>query len=310
MATPYYAQPGGPPRRAPIGVRGAPTGPRADLSRADTSAVQHQLYVKVVTGADPDRKSREITLEVLRYVHSRLPMLQQMGLAVKVNKIRSQDLQNARLVEAMRQRGITRLPALTTPNNVYIGFKEISDIYERNIKEYAAIGNRGERPVEGIVPEDDLDTFYKDEMTFERAEEDAQEAGIGESDDMMDSYRRMMERREKSEAGRKRPGAPSPGWPPAAPADARDRRAAPPRPAASSRPDNVGARPARPAPVDPDDAEIQETIDRLARDIDDNVRSKAFAVAGGDSLDDDGGADIQDDLMERAYYANMSATDV
>jgi hypothetical protein len=35
---PPYGTPAGGGRRAPIGVRGAPTGPRADLSRADTSA--------------------------------------------------------------------------------------------------------------------------------------------------------------------------------------------------------------------------------------------------------------------------------
>ena len=293
----------------PIGYRGPPTGPRTDLSRADTGAIQHQLYVKVVTGNDPDRKSRDITLEVLSYVHSRLPKFQQMGLSIKVNRIRSQDLQNPRLVEAMRKRGITRLPALTSPNNVYIGFKEISDVYERNIKEFAAIDRREERAVDGAAPDgNDLEDFYKGEMSFERAEEDAQETGIGESDDMMDSYRHMMERREKSETGRKtpRPG----GRPPSATPDGRaERRAGPPAAsaAAPSRPDNVGSR--RSAPIDPDDAEIQDTIDRLARDIDDNTRTMAFSSGGGDSLDDDGGSDIQDDLMERAYYANMSSTD-
>jgi hypothetical protein len=304
---PPYGTPAGGGRRAPIGVRGAPTGPRADLSRADTSQVTHNLYVKVVTGADADHKSRDITLGVLKYVHARLPMFARMGLAVKVNKIRSQDLQNPRLVEAMRKRGITRLPALTTPNNVYIGLKEISDIYERNIKEFAAVATRGERPVEGILPEDDLDSFYRDEMTFERADEDAQETGIGEGDDMMDSYRHMMERREKSESSR-RPRQAAGGRPTATTSDA---RAAPPRPASSARPDNVAPPAVRRAPahMDAEDAEIQETIDRLARDIDDGMRDRAFASGGGDSLDDDGGADPQDDLMERAYWSNQNPSD-
>lgn len=294
----------------PVGVRGAPTGPRTDLSRADTGAVPHNLYVKVVTAGDPDRKSRELTLQVLQYIHGRLPVFKQMGLAVKVNKIRSQDLQNARLVEAMRRRGIARLPALTTPNNVYIGFKEISTVYELNIKEFSHVGRRGEKPVEGAVPEDDLDSFYADEMTFERAEEDAQETGIGESEDMMDAYRRMMERRERSDAGRKgRVGVG--GRPTTTVSD--DRRAAPPRAPVSARPDNIATAPPRrapapAAPLDPDDAEIQATIDRLAADIDDNLHTRAFASGGGDSLDDDGGADIQDDLMERAYWGNQSSS--
>ncbi len=52
--------------------------------------------------------------------------------------------------------------------------------------------------------------------------------------------------------------------------------------------------------------EINDTIDRLARDIDDDTRARAFSSGGGDSLDDDGGADVQDDLMERAYWQNMA----
>ena len=204
-----------PPRALPYGTlaappaggalgRGAPGGPREVLARgADTGQVAHNLYVKVVTGADADHKSRDITLGALKYVHARLATFAQMGIAVKVNKIRSQDLQDPRLVEAMRKRGITRLPALTTPNNVYIGLKEICDLYERNVKEFAAVAARGERPVEGILPEDDLDSYYREEMSFERADEDAEETGLGEGDNMMDSYRRMMERRENSESGRR-----------------------------------------------------------------------------------------------------------
>lgn len=287
--------------------RGPPSGSRTDLSRADTSQVQHNLYVKVVTGADADHKSRDITLGALKYVHTRLATFAQMGIAVKVNKIRSQDLQDPRLIEAMRKRGITRLPALTTPNNVYIGLKEICDVYERNVKEFAAVASRGERPVEGILPEDDLDSYYREEMSFERADEDAEETGIGEGDDMMNSYRRMMDRRDNSESGR-RPHHIAGGRLLATTSDVSGGpRGGGPRPA--GRPDNIappagGAR--QRAPVDAEDAEIQETIDRLARDIDDGMRSRAFTSGGGDSLDDDGGADPQDDLMERAYWANMS----
>jgi hypothetical protein len=310
----------------PGGVRGAP---RVNLAQADTSHLVHQLYVKVVTAGDPDAKSREITLQVLRYVHERLKLLTTMGIEIKVNKIRSQDLQNPKLVDAMKHRGITRLPALTTLNNVYLGFNEIHDIYERNIKEYAAFDRRGEKPVDDSpVQEDDLSKYYGDEMTFEKAEDDAQETGIGEGDDMMDSYRRMMERRESSESSRRRPGSS------ARPVQTVDtRRDRPPAP--SARPDNIAPRAARRPPQapqaphapqapraphapwgaredppDPDEVEFQATIDRLSRDIDDSVRDQAFSVTGGDSLDDDGGADIQDDLMERAYYANMSSSDM
>jgi hypothetical protein len=298
-------------RRNPIiGVRGAPTGPRSNLEQVDAGPAPHQLYVKVITSDDDsDKNSRKITLETLKYIHARLAMFGQMGVAVKVNKIRTQDLQNARLIEAMKGRGITRLPALTTSNNVYLGFNEIRDIYEKNIKEFESVNRRGERPVEGAAPDDEaLDKYYADEMTFERAEEDAQETGMGDQDDMMDSYRRMMERREKSEAGRRPTRTGRPTSTTATPRE-EDRRA-PPRPT-SSRPDNVGTRRQQPqARPDDEDAEIRATIDRLARDIDDNTRTKAFSSGGGDSLDDDGGADPQDDLMERAYWSNKDSADL
>jgi len=271
-------------------------GPRTNTGRAT-----HNIYVKVVTGDDVDHKSRGITLGVLKYVHSRLPMFAQMGLIVKVNKIRSEDLQNPRLVEAMRKRGITRLPAMTTSNSVYIGLKEISDVYERNIKEFTAVASRGEHPVEGFLPEDDLDNFYRNEMSFDRVNEDEQESGIGEGDEMMDSYRHMMEHRENKGPGHSRQTASRPV------STTGNFRSAPPPPPSSIRPDNI-APPSR-RPVDAEDVEIQDTINRLARDIDGGMRERAFTGGGGDSLDDDdGGADPQDDLMERAYWSNQSET--
>ena len=287
-------------------------GPPISSRKGESGDVAHNLYVKVVTGADVDRKSSDITVSVLKYIHARMPTLASMGLSVRVNTIRSQDLQNPRLIEARRQRGITRLPALTTPNDVYIGLKESTDIYEKNLKEFAAVASRGERPVEGILPEEDpLDSFYRDEMSFERADEDTEEAGLGEGDNMMDSYRHMMERRESS--SERRPGLPGAGARPAAPGAADGARSSI-TPTTSARPDNIAPSvdPERnykstTRVVDAEDAEIQETIDRLARDIDDGMRNLAFTSGGGDSLDDEGGgADPQDDLMERAYWANLS----
>jgi hypothetical protein len=279
--------------------------PRADLSKVDTGLVPHGLYVKVVTEGDPDTKSRDLTLSVLKYVHARLGIFAQMGIAVKVQKIRSQDLRNPQIVEVMKRRGILRLPALTTPNGVYLGFTDIQDVYDRNIREYESSRRRGEQAVEGaILQDDDLDGFFRSEMTFARAEEDAQETGLGEEGNMMDSYRHMMERREKSGASSARKATqfrPAEAPPPQS-------RAAPPRAAPPpGRPDNV----ARQRPADPYDDEIQDTINRLSQDIDDGTRMAAFAGGGGDSFadEDGGGNDAQDDLMERAYYTNLSSSE-
>lgn len=291
--------------------RGAPAaggGPGAD------ELTQHNLYVKVVTGDDPDSVSRGYTLEVLNFVHANLAQLARMGLAVKVNKVTTAQLRNEQVRAAMKSRGISRLPALTTPNGVYLGFQEIRGLYERNIAEFEAFVRRSEPPVVGSAPPDELEDYYREEMSIEKARaDDKEDDTFGEGSDMMDSYRRMMERREGAENGR-RPRAKAPGAsaPPAAAGPARaEPRAAPPRTTGSGRPDNVGALAARPrsalaGPADEEEAEIQDTIDRLSRDIDTNLRDAAFNSGGGDSYEGDESTDPQDDLMEQAYWARAA----
>ena len=320
--------------------RAVPYGARAGVrAPAAGDTITHIIYVKVATGADDDAKSRDITLELLQYIHTQVPTFAQMGITVKVSKVRSQDLQDPRLIEAMRRRGITRLPALVTPNNVFIGLKEITDVYERNITEFNAVLRRGELPGggAGVADEDDLASYYRDEMAFDGAEdEEGDEKGIGEGGDMMNSYRQMMERRENSEGGRRpRPG----GRPPATTSVAREGRGAgraergaghaergaghaerstghtmrsQPDDDDGDRSDGGGGRPDNISGDhdDDDNDEIQETIDRLSRDIDDGIRSRAFTSGGGNSLDDDGD-DPQDDLMESAYWSGrVAATDM
>ena len=309
-------------RAVPYGARAGARATAAD----DTTT--HTIYVKVATGADNDAKSRDITLELLQYIYAQMPTFAQMGITVKVSKVRSQDLEDTRLIEAMRRRGIPRLPALVTPNNVFIGLKEITDVYERNIKEFNAVLRRGELSGggAGIADEDDLASYYRDEVASEGAEDDdGDEKGLGEGGDMMNSYRRMMERRDNSE-GRPRPG----GRPPATTSGARapattsgaraghEERGAGHTMRAQQQPDDDdgnqsdgGGRPDNiSGGYDDDNDEIQETINRLSRDIDDGMRSRAFTSGGGDSLDDDGG-DPQDDLMERAYWSGrVAATDM
>jgi hypothetical protein len=161
-------------------------------------ADQHELYVRVSTAAEPDPAAREATLQALRYLRGARAVLAQMGIAVRVNKLRASDLQNARLHAALARRGITRLPALTTPRGTYVGFAAIRDLYERNIRAFLGAGGgaRG-RAADGAAgsPEGDLDRFYREEMTFARAEQDSRqgEGALGdESGEMLDGYHRMM----------------------------------------------------------------------------------------------------------------------
>jgi hypothetical protein len=274
--------------------------------RSSGGAVLHNLFVQIVDPHTTDaaaQKGRQLTLQALQYIHSRLQVLATMGIKVRVNKIRKSDLANPRLVAAMKKEGITRLPALVTPNNVYVGNREIMDVYEKNVKEFEAWNRRDEKKVSGLAPEDDLRSFYAEEMTFERAAHDQDGAEtMGETSDMMDSYRKMMVRREQS-AKHRTPGRPAPASLPAehqgAPASLPAEYQGAPAP---RRADNVSLNPEN----DPDTAML---IDRLAADIDSQTFDQAFSGGGGDTHDSsDRTGSAQDDLMEAAFWANQDTS--
>ncbi len=280
--------------------------PQVDLSKLSQGPMVHNLYVKIVPDTESDEMSKKLTRQVLLYITSRLPLLRQMDLKVNVNRVRSKDLKNPALTSAMKRRGIARLPALTTPNNVYLGVKEIVDIYQKNMKEYEAVNRREAKTTHREMdrPEDDLDQFYRDDMTEDNAKADADDEAIGDQDTetMMRSYSRMMQRREKLNKDRKsyRPDEDGgSGAPPSRPKQAAG-ASAPPRPAQSSRPDNVHQ--------DGDDVEIAGMIDRIHSELRGSDVDTAFSKGGGDSLEDDGldgSGDAQDKYMSAMFWANQ-----
>lgn len=275
-----------------------------DLSKAESGPSPHDLYVMVVSESQRlpnDIKSRELTLRTLSYITERLATFKEMGVQVKVHKVRKSDLQNSAVRAAMKGRGITNLPALVTPNQTYIGVKEIIDVYEKNIKQFSAWRRRDEDQVSGAMPEDVLDEYYRREMNFDRAKQDESEGGdgsMGETSGMMDAYRQMVQRRESYDAQRgKSSGIPGP---PGGGSSARGGAQA--LPAAGSRRDNVGGN-------DDEIGNIDSLISRMAGDIDSQTVEAAFAGSGGDSFEDTGGAgNAQDDLMEKTYWANQELT--
>lgn len=225
------------------------------------------LVVGAAATAPGDVQSRKLTLEILKFVQSNLALFAQMGVKVRVHKVKKSDLGNAALVEAMKRQGLASLPALKTPRSVYVGTGAIREIYEKNIADYRAYARRG-APQE---VDDDLASFYQSEMTFERAAADGDGDGdeIGEGGDLMDAYRTMMHRREGNPGGAN--GAP------------KQKKS----PAAARREDNVsrgGTAEASP-PTEGGASKFEDTF------------------GDGDGLD--GGNGAQDDLMEKAYWANQ-----
>lgn len=270
-------------------------GPAGAAAKARGPPAVHHLYVLVVgSGAAQnakDQKSRELTLAILTYVSDRLPIFTEMGVKVTVHKISKGDLAKPALIQAMKRRGITSLPALVTPNDTYVGNRAIGDVYEANIKEFRAFQRRGEDAPPGIAAEDELDQFYQDEMSFSKA---AAESGIGDGDDIggessvnMDAYRAAMARRSEGPPSSARHISP-PGRPAAA---------------VASRQNNVSG--------GSSDDTMDSLIQQMAGTIDQQTFENAFASSGGDSLDLEGesmNGNAQDDVMEQAYWANQEAS--
>lgn len=262
----------------------------------------HSLYVQA---ADSDN---EATMSVLRFIVRHISVIRQMGVKLRAHKISVADLQDDRLVAALQKRGVTRLPALVTPSQAYLGAQSIIDLYQRNIKEFTAsqgpgAGPRG-RPAP--PPPTDLDSFFHQEMHGSDGNADLQDDdGMGEGSNMMDTYRQMVARREGGAAGPPRPHTPRRN-----PGEREGPSRAPPK--MGGRPDNVRD----------DHDDIQDTVDQLARNVRGPPRGPPPrgppprgppprgppappSQSGGTLLDEEDEHNPQDDLMERAYLANM-----
>ena len=255
----------------------------------------HSLYVQA---ADADN---EATLGVLQFIVRHISVIRQMGVKLRAHKISAADLQDDRLVAALQKRGVTRLPALVTPNQAYQGAQTIIELYQRNIKEFSA--QRTPNPRARPTAPTDLDSFFHQEMHGSDGNVDLQDDdGMGEGSNMMDTYRQMVARREGGVAGPPRPHAPrrNPDEAPRAP------------PKMGGRPDNVRD----------DGDDIQDTVDQLARNVrgppargppargpppppPPPTRGPPPTQGPPPQFDDEEEHNPQDDIMERAYLANM-----
>ena len=297
--------------------------------------VVHTLYVST-GGADAPGSpgaATATTLVVLRFIANNIKFIHEMEISIKVVKIQPQALKNQRLISSMAAKGITRLPALVSPKQVYIGTRAITDLYSKNIKSMREAQNLAARappakPVEPRAPTD-LDSFFNQEMhgksggggghsrgsNIDLSDDEDDMGGGGK--DMMDTYRQLVARRDGSSG------------PPRPQTATRNHKSSP----ETNRDDNVR---------NEDEDEIQNTLTRLSRDVD-RPESRARAPGptrpppgpssrppgpspgpsrsppgpsrsppgpsrsppGPSGMDDDEGPNPMDDLMEKAYMSNM-----
>jgi hypothetical protein len=161
-------------------------------------AVVHNIYVY---GAEDGGR---LTLSLLRYIHANLKLLTEMGVQIRVHKISDHALQTPRAVEAMEARGITSFPALVTSSGVFLGNREITTFYGRNIQKFHAWKNRraatvGRRQRQTDPEEDDLTNYYNSEMrptcSDGPTESGAEDIGGEDSTHMMKYYDTMLQLR-------------------------------------------------------------------------------------------------------------------
>ena len=253
----------------------------------------HTLFVKVEppsTEGGAGAASRELTLTVLRYIKANLSQIKAMGITVRVQKVREDDLKNAHAIKMMQERGISRLPTLCTPQQVYTGAKSIIGLYEKNISAYSE-RQRPPPPVkEKLTP--DVDTYMSQQMM---GGDDEDDDGMSEGgSNMMDEYRQVISRRDGSGGVA---GPPRQHTPQRAQKDEGNGGGRP-----QMRPNNVATR----APA-PRSAPQQMGRPSTASGPSPSALHSASPSASNapPGFDDDDENSPQDDLMERAYLANM-----
>jgi hypothetical protein len=82
----------------------------------------------------------ENSIDILKYMSRTIKQINAMGIKIRIEKVGGGDLDDA-LVGELKRLGVTRLPALLSPKGkAYIGKKEITTLFDTNIKN---LKNRG-----------------------------------------------------------------------------------------------------------------------------------------------------------------------
>jgi hypothetical protein len=242
--------------------------------------VNHRIFV-VVHGS-PDATAS--TIKILQFLAHCKPWFDEGNIRIDVQKVEGRLLANPRLVDSMARNGITILPALKTPNNVYLGVKSISDAYTRVVKSMQAqkaasprrsktleaMTRRGEDALGGATEDDIYSRWAHNSINDDS---NASEGGIGgeeDTQDMMSKFQEMTKKRAKSAQSRK---------------------------------------PSQAAFLDKDNQiEDEKLIDRLIKTtvsgpVDEETLKRAYA--GGE-----GSGDAAEDAACAAYWSNQAETNI
>lgn len=243
----------------------------------------HTLYMLI-----GDEGSTRNNNELLYFIKSSLPMLQQMMITVKVETITVNDLANNVLQKALSSKGINKLPALVTPFNVFFGKNDIIQIYSTKMGEFNAI--KQQQAAKNKTPDEQLSSYYMDAMN----DKDDDNAAIGDGDQLLKDLSKNMG---KSNTDKKRV----------------ESKLAPPReqlsqsgPSQSSRAGPSQSSREGPSQSSREQPVMKERADNIVPPSDELEIAKKVAKEYKQSGDD---YNESDDLMLSAYWSRMALTD-
>lgn len=120
--------------------------------------MQRQTFKLIVTVTDN-------CIEICQYLCKNITDINKLGVRVHIEKISKVEFDEV-MVDTLRRKGITRLPALVAPDGkLFIGMKNIVDLFERNLRparntdRIGAVDSNSEM---GSNP--DLTSFYMKEL--------------------------------------------------------------------------------------------------------------------------------------------------
>lgn len=144
--------------------------------------INHIIYVY----DNPQMKNQNMAF--LIFIKNNRESIKNMGVYLIIKLINA--------IDAQLLVNITNYPTLVTPNKVYTGYKEIVNIYQTNIKAYNSY-NKKSTPVatREIETDDDIHDYFKSQIRG--VEKEVETDSFGDSGNMMDSYRMMVDKRNK-----------------------------------------------------------------------------------------------------------------
>lgn len=255
---------------------------------AKSPPVKCTLFVQGVDKNDLSpsaAKARGYTIDILQFVEKYVvPRKAAMNIDVQVKLITKKQLQDAKVVAALKKQQVAKLPALITPAKAYLGVGDIKKLFTNNIQRYEATTKAKNRD------EDGLEKYYRSEMSTRRMEHEDDEHAIGEtSGDMMSAAQDMMKRREQRMAKTR----------PSAIPDVDEKSYRPPGPTASRRPGHN-----RPSHDDDDESVGEDrTISSILGSLSSMDRGR-----GDDDESEGSGPNPADGQMAKAYWENQELT--